>query len=188
MEVPVGVSARHVHVSEADLRTLFGSQSHLTRRNELRQLGQFASEERVNLIGPKGRIDGVRILGPVRSRTQVEISLTDSYKLGVTPPIRNSGDTSGSPGLTIEGPAGSVVIPEGVIVAQRHIHVNPDQAQQLGVSDGQMVRVAASGIRGLVFENVVCRIRADFMQEMHIDTDEANAAALKSGDKVTLVK
>lgn len=186
--IPVGVSARHVHVSKEDLTTLFGEGSELTVYRPLSQPSQFAANERVNLVGPRGRIDGVRILGPTRSRTQVEISLTDAVRLGVKPPVRDSGDIDQSASLTIEGPKGTVTIEQGTILAQRHIHLTPDDAEALGVIDKQLVSVRVPGNRGLVFDNVLCRVNPNFSKEMHIDTDEANAALLSTGSQVELVK
>lgn len=186
--IPVGVSARHVHLSKEDLATLFGDGSELTVFKPLSQPSQFAANEKVNLIGPKGRIDGVRILGPTRSKTQVEISLTDAVKLGVKPPVRDSGDIEQSASLTLEGPKGTLTIQQGTILAQRHIHLTPADAEALGVTDKQLVSVKVPGERGLMFNNVLCRVSPNFSKEMHIDTDEANAALLSTGCQVELVK
>lgn len=187
-KIPVGVSGRHVHVSQKDLEALFGSGYSLTCFKELSQPGQFAANETVTLVGPKGVIQKVRILGPVRKATQVEISRTDCYALGIDAPVRESGDLAGTPGIVIVGPNGPVKVDEGVIVAKRHIHFTPDLAKEYGVSDGETVAVRTEGPRALVFDEVVVRVRGDFALDMHIDTDEANAAGLKQGDFVTLLK
>ncbi|MBN1933739.1 MAG: phosphate propanoyltransferase [Anaerolineae bacterium] len=172
----VSVSAHHVHVTQADLETLFGAGHTLVPRIDLSQPGQYAAEEQVNLIGPKGRIDRVRILGPVRLETQVEIALTEQYRLGVRIPVRMSGDIGRSAGVTLEGPAGTVELKEGVIAAQRHIHMTPGDAQRFGVGDGDVVSVRLDGDRRLIFGNVVVRVSPKFALDMHIDTDEGNAA------------
>lgn len=186
--IPVGVSARHVHLSREDLNTLFGDGYELTVYRPLSQPEQYAANEKVNLVGPRGRLDGVRILGPVRSKTQVEISMTDAIKLGIRPPVRDSGAIEGSESLTIEGPNGVVTIEKGAILAQRHIHLSPDAAKELDVTDKQIVSVKTTGPRSLVFNNVLCRVSPSFTREFHIDTDEANAALLCTGDEVELVK
>jgi putative phosphotransacetylase len=186
--VTVGVSARHLHLSKEDLEKLFGKGYELTPVKDLSQPGQFASDERVNIVGPKGRIDNIRILGPIRKKTQVEIAKTDSFRLGVNPPVRDSGDIKGSPGITIEGPKGSIEIEEGVICALRHIHMTPEDAQKYGCHDKEMVKVKVEGDRALIFEEVIIRVREDFALDFHIDTDEANAADLKNGDIVKFFK
>lgn len=185
--IPVGVSARHVHLSQADLETLFGEGYNLTVMRELSQPGQFAAEETVAVVGPKNSFPKVRILGPVRNSTQVELSLTDCFAIGVKAPIRESGDIKDSGSVKIVGPKGEVTISEGVIVAARHIHMHPDDANRLGVTDKQKVKVQFEGDRSVVMENVVVRVRDDFALEMHIDTDEANAAAIANGAKVRLL-
>lgn len=178
MNVMVETSAHHVHVSEADLAALFGPGASLTNKKDLSQPGQFACAEKVEVVGPKGSMS-MSILGPCRKETQVEISLTDARKLGVTAPIRESGDLEGTPGCTLKGPAGEVVIEKGVIAAKRHIHFNPDQAKEAGVVDKQIVSVKVNyNGRGLVFGDVVCRVSPSYALAMHVDTDEANAAAL----------
>ncbi|MDI7245906.1 MAG: phosphate propanoyltransferase [Bacillota bacterium] len=185
--IPVGISGRHVHVTQQDLETLFGPGSHLTCFKELSQPGQFAANEIVTLVGPKGIIPKVRILGPVRKATQVEISRTDGYTLGIDAPIRESGDLEGTPGVVIVGPYGPLKLDQGVIVAKRHIHFTPQLARDFGVADGEVVMVRTSGPRALLFDEVVVRVRGDFALDMHVDTDEANAAGLKQGDSVVLV-
>ena len=187
-KIPVGISARHIHVSQEHLELLFGPGYRLTSIKDLSQPGQFAADERVTLVGPKGVIQKVRILGPVRNRTQVEISRTDCYALGILAPVRESGDISGTPGIVIVGPYGPIKIDEGVIIAKRHIHFTPKDAEEFGVSDSQIVLVKTEGERPLIFDDVVVRVREDFALDMHIDTDEANAAGLSQGSEVTLLK
>jgi len=187
--ISVGISARHVHVSAADLATLFGEGYELHPYKDLSQPGQFASQETVDLVTEKSTFKKVRILGPVRKQTQVEIALTDAMKLGLTPPVRDSGDLKGSPGLTIEGPQGSVTLTEGVIAACRHIHMTPADAEQIGVKDKDIVQVRTSSEdRCLIFDKVLVRVNENFKLEMHLDTDEGNAAKAKTGDIVAIVK
>jgi putative phosphotransacetylase len=186
-KIPIGISARHVHVSQEHLELLFGPGHKLTSIKDLTQPGQFAADERVTLVGPKGVIQKVRILGPVRKATQVEISRTDCYALGVAAPVRESGDIKGTPGIVIIGPYGPVKIEQGVIVAKRHIHFTPEDAKEYGVTDGQKVMVKTEGERPLIFDDVVARVREDFALDMHLDTDEANAAGLNQGDMVTIL-
>lgn len=186
-KIPTGISARHVHVSQEHLELLFGPGHKLTSIKALTQPGQFAADERVTLVGPKGVIQKVRILGPVRKATQVEISRTDCYALGVAAPVRESGDIQGTPGIVIIGPYGPVKIEQGVIVAKRHIHFTPEDAEEFGVADGQKVMVKTEGERPLIFDDVVARVREDFALDLHLDTDEANAAGLNQGDMVTIL-
>jgi len=186
--IPVGISARHVHVSREDLEVLFGKGYQLTVKKNLSQPGQFASNERVDLVTEKGTFKGVSILGPERKQTQIEISLSDSLKLGVKPPVRDSGDLAGSPGITVVGPAGQVTLPVGVIAAQRHIHMTPADAEELGVKDKEIVQVRCGGSRGLIFDNVLIRVNKDFALEMHLDTDEANASMCSSVAGVEILK
>ena len=177
----IEVSAHHVHLSEEHIAALLGPGRQLTKHNELSQPNQFSCEEKLNLVGPKGRIERVRVLGPARGATQVEISMTEQFKLGIHPPIRESGDLSGTPGCTLEGPAGSVKLDCGVICAMRHIHMSPQDALQYGVRDKSVVRVRVIGNRELIFGDVLVRVNPKFRLAMHIDTDEANAANLKTG-------
>lgn len=178
MKVMVETSAHHVHVSQQDLAVLFGPDATLTNKKDLSQPGQFACAEKVEVIGPKGSMS-MSILGPCRKATQVEISLTDARKLGVTVPIRESGDLEGTPGCTLKGPAGEVTIEKGVIAAKRHIHFNPEEAKEAGVEDKQIVSVKVDyNGRGLIFGDVVCRVSPSYALAMHVDTDESNAAAL----------
>lgn len=187
-KVPVGISARHVHVSQADLDILYGEGYQLTVKKALLQEGQFASNELVDIVTEKGSFKNVRILGPIRKQTQVEIALTDALKLKLAIPVRDSGDLKGSPGITIVGPKGTIEIPEGVIAAGRHIHMSPTDAANFGVKDKDIVSVRCGGERGLVFENVLIRAHESFRLEMHIDTDEANAAMCKNSGLVEVIK
>lgn len=186
--VPVGISARHVHLQTDHLYTLFGNGYRLTPMIELSQPGQFAAQEIVTLAGPKGKIERVRILGPERVQTQVEVSASDARTLGVTPIVRNSGDIEGTPGLTIIGPKGSVDIQKGVIVAERHIHMSFQQSEYFGVRDGDRVKVMIPGPKGGIMDNIVVRVSQNYQLDLHIDTDEANAFLLKQGDLLELVK
>lgn len=186
--IPVGVSNRHVHLSQYDLNMLFGTGYELTKTKELSQPGQYACKETVTICGPKGAIEKVRILGPVRGKTQVEILAGDCFKLGVKSEPRLSGDLSGTPGITIVGPQGSVRTREGLIIAQRHIHMLPSDAAQFGVEDGQNVSIEADGIRGGIFHGVVIRVTKESGLECHIDTEEANAMGLDSTSKIRIVK
>lgn len=186
--IPIAVSARHLHVTAETFATLFGSDASLTHHKDLVQPGQFACKETVNLIGPKGRIDHVRILGPFRKKDQVEISRTDEFHLGVDAPVRDSGNTDNSAPITLEGPKGTVHLPEGLICAHRHIHMTPENAQHYGVADGDEVEVAITGgIRDLIFGDVLIRVSPSYVLQMHIDTDEANAAELSTNTDATLV-
>ncbi|MCG2578215.1 acetate/propionate family kinase [Dechloromonas sp. XY25] len=179
--IPVEISAHHVHLSQADVEALFGPGHQLTPKSELSQPGQFACEEQVHLVGPKGRIAKVRVLGPTRKETQVEIAMTEQFKLGIQPPIRQSGDLAGTPGITLEGPYGSTTIERGVVCAQRHIHMTPEDAMRFHVRDNYVVRVRIEGERQLIFGDVVCRVSPSFRLAMHIDTDEGNAGNIQTG-------
>jgi putative phosphotransacetylase len=187
--VPVGVSNRHIHLRQDHWDALFGKGTQPRKLKDLKQLGQYAAYDTVSLVGPKGRLENVRVVGPHRSGTQIEISMTDSMNLGIKPPIRDSGKLQGSTGVKLIGPKGEVDLKEGVIVAKRHIHIAPSEAKDFGVSEGEHVRVRAGvgGERELVFERVLIRVSDQFRLEFHVDTDEANAAAIKSGDEVYLV-
>ncbi|MBN2496771.1 MAG: phosphate propanoyltransferase [Deltaproteobacteria bacterium] len=179
--IPIGVSAHHVHLSQAHVEALFGPGRELTPHSPLKQPGQFAAEERVTLVGPKGEVPRVRVLGPVRAATQVEISRTEEFQLGIDAPIRDSGDLDGTPGLVLKGPAGSVTLEQGVICARRHIHMSPAEAEALGVRDRDVVMVEVGGERPLIFGDVLVRAKPTFTLEMHLDTDEANAGEISSG-------
>lgn len=177
--VLVEISARHVHVTKEDLETLFGKGYELTRKKDLSQPGQFACEERVDVIGPKRELKNVSILGPVRPATQVELSMTDARSIGVAAPVRESGDVAGSGACKLVGPCGEVELSEGVIVAKRHIHMTPEDAENYGISDRQIVQVEIpTEGRSLIFGDVVARVSGKFKLAMHLDTDEANAAGV----------
>ena len=167
---------------------LFGPGYELTVKKDLSQTGQYAAEETLIIEGPKSSMKNVRILGPVRKETQVEISRTDAFGLGLKPPVRDSGFLEDSPGLKLIGPKGEVELDKGVIIAQRHIHMNEADAEAFGVKDKDIVSVRVGGERGLIFDNVLVRVRGDFVLEMHIDTDEANAAMLNNGQMVEVLR
>ena len=186
--IPIAVSARHLHLDAATFALLFGADSKPTRHRDISQPGQYACEEKVNLIGPRGRIDGVRLLGPLRTKNQIEVSRTDEFKLGVDAPIRDSGQVGGSAPIVIEGPKGTVTLTEGLICAKRHVHMAPDDAKKFGVKDGDEIEVAITGgPRDLVFGDVLVRVSERYTLEMHIDTDEANAAELNASTSGELV-
>lgn len=178
MKFLVETSARHAHVSQADLETLFGKGSQLTIKKELSQPGQYASEQKITVVGPRGQMS-VTILGPTRKSTQVELSLTDARTIGLSAPVRESGDTAGSAGCKLVGPAGEVDLKEGVIIAKRHIHMAPEHAEKLGVKDKDVVSVLVETKEGrsTTFGDTVVRVSPSFALSMHIDTDESNAAA-----------
>lgn len=185
--IPVGVSNRHLHLSQADLEALYGAGYQLNILKDLSQPGQYAAKETLTVVGPKGAIENVRVLGPVRKQTQVEVMRSDCFKLGISAPLRESGALAGSAPITIVGPKGSVYVSEGAIVAKRHIHMTPQDAAKYGVSDGQVVSFRTNGERGLVFDNVVCRVNQSYALEAHLDMDEANAADIRNGDGVFLI-
>lgn len=188
LTVSVGVSGRHVHLSQEDLEALFGAGYELTPIKELSQPGQFAAKETVTLVGPKGVIERVRVLGPVRPSTQVEVLRGDTFKLGVPACVRMSGKLEGTPGITLAGPHGTVVLPQGVIVAARHIHMACDEAAKRGLHDGQVVSIAFGGERGGRLDNVVVRANNTSALDCHIDTEEANAFGIKNGSVVEIIK
>ncbi len=188
-KILVETSARHVHLTEADMETLLGKGQTLTVKKMLSQPGQFASNERINLVGPKGAINNVLILGPTRPATQVEISLTDARALGISVPVRESGDIAGSGALKLVGPAGEVEITEGAIAAKRHMHLDPATAEELGVSDKQIVSAkVCTADRSLIFGDVVVRVNPNFAPAIHIDTDEANAAGCSGEVYAEIIK
>ncbi|MFJ7697010.1 phosphate propanoyltransferase [Lysinibacillus fusiformis] len=187
-KIPIGVSARHVHLAQAEVEQLFGQNYQLTPKFELSQPGQFAAEETVVIAGPKGSIERVRILGPARSLSQVEVSWTDAMKLGIKPPLRISGDIQGSSPVTLIGPKGSVVLNEGLIIAQAHIHMSPEDSAKFNVVDGQSVQIKVEGIRPIILSNVVIRVSERYRLEMHIDTDEANAGLIQQGTVAEIVQ
>ena len=178
--VELEASGRHVHVTKEQAIRLFGHP--LTQKRPLSQPGQYLANERVTVIGPKGRFENVAVLGPERSEGQVEISLTDGRVLGITPPVRPSGDVDGTPGITVEGPGGRVELHQGVITAQRHIHMTPESAKTMGVRDKQVVRLQVYTARPLIFEDVLVRVSPQFATYVHLDFDEANACGFEKGD------
>jgi len=187
-KIPIGVSNRHVHLNQSDLDKLFGPGYRLTNIKTLKQPGQFAAKETVTIRGPKGEFENVRILGPLRKESQVEISLADGFRLGVKAPIRESGKLNNTPGLELIGPKGSITLPCGTIVALRHVHMTPEQAAKMGVKDKDIVEVETCGERRCILGNVLVRVSDKFSLEMHVDLDEANACALKNNDFVILRK
>ena len=186
MKINVGVSARHIHITKEDLKILFGDDFKLTRKVDLSQPGQYACNEQVVLKGPKGTIERVRILGPERGETQVEISKTDSFVLGINPPVRNSGDLSGASELTIIGPKGEVT-KNCAIIAARHIHATKEDAIKLGFLDKEFVSLKVNGEKSGILNNVYVRVSDSFFLEVHLDTDDANSFLIKNGDEVELI-
>lgn len=178
--IELEASGRHVHVTEAQAKALFGHR--LTPKRPLSQPGQFLSNERVTVLGPKGEFQNVAVLGPERKEGQVEISLTDGRTLGLTPPIRQSGDIKNTPGISLLGPKGRVDLPRGLIVAQRHIHLTPEDGEKFHVADGQIVKLQTFTSRPCIFDDVVVRIRKDFASAVHLDYDEANACGFENGN------
>lgn len=188
-KILVEISARHAHLSDADLEVLFGKGHKLNNLKELSQPGQFATDGRISIKGPRGQMDRVIILGPTRKETQVEISATDARSLGIQTEIRMSGDTEGSAGATLIGPAGSIDIDHGVIIAKRHIHATPTEAENFGIEDGEVVSVKIdTDERSLTFGDVVVRVNENFSASMHIDTDEGNAANISGNTMGTIIK
>ena len=189
LPVPVGISNRHVHLTKEDFKTLFGAECDDTRFKPVKQPGQYACNERVAIEGPKGAIKDVRMIGPYRKYSQVEVSLGDARRLGVEPPIRDSGKLENSPGIKLVGPKGSVTIKQGVILSKRHIHFNLKEGAKYKVKDGQEVRVlcGAGTEREAIFERVLCRVSDAYALELHLDVEEANAAGLKNGDAAYIV-
>ncbi|MFA5576002.1 MAG: phosphate propanoyltransferase [Tissierellaceae bacterium] len=187
-ELPIALSNRHIHLSQEDLDILFGQGYELTKMKDLSQPGQYACDEKVDVIGPKNTIKGVRILGPVRSKSQFELSVSDAFALGVKPIVRNSGDIVGTPGAKLVGPKGEIDLSEGLIVAARHIHMHTSDAEEFGVEDKDVVNIKVKGERGLIFNNVLVRVSKDYQLEMHVDVEEGNAAGLRNGDLGELIK
>ncbi len=186
--VPIGVSARHVHLSAEHVAALFGPGHELAPRNPLSQPGQFAAEETLVVAGPRGALEHVRVLGPARGKSQVELAATDCFAIGIPAAVRDSGDVAGSPGVVLIGPLGSVALPEGAIVAARHLHMTALDARHLGIADGDLVAViAGAGRRAAMFDQVVCRVSDSYRLELHLDTDEANAAGCRGGDMAWIV-
>lgn len=188
MKLPIALSNKHIHLSVEHINTLFGEGYELTKSKDLSQPGQYASNEKVDVVGPKNTLKGIRVLGPARGKTQIEISLTDSFVLGVNPPVRDSGDIANTPGAKIVGPKGEVEITEGIIIASRHIHMHTKDAEEFNVKDKDRVMVKVDGERGLIFDNVLVRVSPTYALEMHVDVDEGNACAAKNGQLVELIK
>ena len=187
--IPIAVSARHAHLAQGTIDRLFGPGYRLRARSWLSQTGQFAAGESVTVVGPKGRLEQVRLMGPPRSCDQIEISRTDELVLGIDAPVRMSGDLAGTPGVTLEGPYGRAELTQGLISARRHIHASPQDAARLGIRDGETVQVRIdSNGRDLTFGDVTVRVAPDFRLELHLDTDEANAAAIESGATAELIR
>ena len=186
-KVIAGISNKHLHLSDADLEALFGSGAELTPYKELAQPGQYAAEEKVDIVGPKATFYGLRIIGPTRPQTQVEISMTDARALGIDAPVRESGKLAGTPGAKLIGPAGEIDLPEGVMIALRHIHLSPSQAEEAGLKDKDLVDVQTYGSRPLIFQDVLIRSGDAHTNEFHVDTDEANAAGLGNGQEVEII-
>lgn len=184
--VPVGLSNRHAHLSQEDIDVLFGKGYALTNMKDLKQPGQYACEEKITVVGPRGSLT-MRVLGPARKQSQVEVSLTDGFALGVKPPVRQSGDLAASPGGKLVGPNGEVEISEGIIAASRHIHMHTSDGERYGIKDKDIVSVEFGGDRGVVFKNVLARVNEAFALEFHVDIDEGNGAGLKNGDEVEII-
>ena len=188
-KIPLGISGRHVHVTQAHLETLFGKDYRLTEFKPLSQPGQYAANEKVDVVSPKGNtIKGVRILGPVRPASQVEISRSDALRGGFIAPVRSSGDVKGSGPCTLVGPNGSVELEEGVIIADRHIHFSLEDAESFGVSNGDIVSILVEGEKPGLLGNVLCRVSKSYALDCHLDTDDGSAFMLNTGDFATLVK
>ncbi|MDF2612297.1 MAG: Propanediol utilization protein [Clostridia bacterium] len=185
---PVGISARHVHLSKKDAEVLFGRGYALTHFKELSQPGQFAANEVVELIGPAGTIHKVRVLGPERPKTQIEVALSDARKLGLKPPVRSSGDIEGTPGIILKGPKGEVEIPFGVIISERHMHLSREEAKGFELQDGDKVRAFIEGPKGGVMEHITVRVHEDYRLDLHIDTDDANAFNIVQGQYLKFEK
>lgn len=186
-QVPVGISVRHIHLTRADVDKLFGYGYQLTPKKALSQPGQFACEECLDVIGPKGELKRVRILGPERSATQIELAQTDCRTIGINAPVRSSGDTKGTPGVTLRGPLGELTVPEGVIVADRHLHMTPAQAAAFGLADGDRVQIRIDGIKPGIMGGVLVRANSKCTLDFHIDTDDGNAFLLRQGQLVTVL-
>ena len=188
MKIKVGISNRHVHLKEEDLISLFGKDYALTIKKPLSQIGEYASVETVSIKTNKATIDNVRVLGPVRNYTQVEISRTDAYKLGINPPVRESGNLKDAETVEIIGPEGSIIAKESTIIAERHIHINTNELEQYGLQNGEVVRIKIDGIKGGIIDNVKIKAKDTYTFELHLDTDEGNAFLLNNGDIVDIIK
>ena len=185
LEIPVGVSVRHVHLDRAACDALFGPGYELALRHPVSQPGQFVAVETVDIIGPKGELDAVAIINPLRPETQIELARTDAIHLGIDPPLRESGQLAGTPGVRLRGPYGELELTHGAIIAKRHVHMNPEDARRFGVHDHDVIQVQAAGDRELLLEDVVVRVAPNFALDLHVDTDEANAAGLGQHTSVT---
>ena len=188
MKVTVGISRRHIHLTNTDINKLFGNGYELTKLRDLSQKGQFASNELLTIKTDKGEIKDVRVLGPARNYTQVEITKTDSYILGINPPVRESGDLNNSETVTIEGPNGTIIATNSTIIANRHIHINDEELKLYNFKSGEKVKIKIMGEKGAVLENVVIKSDPSFTFELHLDTDDANAVLLKNKDEVEIIK
>jgi putative phosphotransacetylase len=186
-KVEVGISNKHLHLSDADVEKLFGAGYKLTVKKDLKQPGQFASDELVDIVGPKGTLKGIRVLGPTRKESQIELAQTDARTVGLSLPVRESGVLDGSPGVKLVGPKGELELKKGAIIALRHIHLSPAQAKEAGVKDKDWVTVKTSGSRPLIFEDVLIRSGDAHTREFHVDTDEGNAAGIKNDDTVEIL-
>ena len=186
LAIPVGVSNKHCHLTEVHFKILFGAAASPRKVKDIKQPGFYAAEELIDVKGPKGVLKKIRLVAPYRANTQIEIAVTDAFAIGLTPPVRESGDVKGSAGATLIGPAGQVEIKEGVIIAQRHLHFSPAEAKAAGMTNGEVVRVrcGTGAGRSTIFEDVVVRVSDKYSLEFHVDTDEANAAGIKTGDFV----
>jgi len=187
-KIGVGISNKHVHLSEADLAVLFGAGHKLKVKKMLTQPGEFASEELVDVVGSKGTLKGIRVLGPVRKESQVELAQTDARSIGLTLPVCESGKLDNTPGVKLIGPAGELTLSKGAIIALRHVHLCPADAREAGLKDKDWVTVKTFGTRPVIFENVLIRVgRDDFVKELHVDTDEGNAAGITNGDTAEII-
>lgn len=187
-EVKIGISNKHVHLSEEHIEFLFGKGHQLTPTKPLVQPGQFACEEKVDVVGPKSSLKGIRILGPARGETQVELAMTDARSIGIKAPLTDSGHLDGTPGCKLIGPCGELEIDHGVMIARRHVHLNDEQAAEAGVKDGDIVSIKIEGPRGLTFDNVLVRAGVKHEREVHLDTDEGNAAGCGPDTVCTIIK
>lgn len=187
-QVPVGISMRHIHLSRREVDALFGRTYQLTPLRPLSQPGQFACQECLDVIGPKGVLHKVRVLGPERSAAQVELAQTDCRAIGINAPVRSSGSTDGTPGVLLQGPKGVLSLPQGVIIADRHLHMNPAQAAAFGLADGDIVRVRVDGGKPGILDGVLARAGERYELDLHLDTDDANAFQLRQGQLVTVLE
>lgn len=186
-QVPVGISVRHIHLSRQDVDRLFGRNYQLTPKKQLSQPGQYACEECLDVIGPKGELKKVRILGPERKATQIELAQTDCRNIGITAPVRSSGDTAGTPGITLRGPLGQITVPEGVIIADRHLHLSDAEAAAFGLKNGDRIQIRIDGTKPGILGNVLVRSGSGHSMDLHIDTDDGNAFLLRQGQRVTVL-